>query len=334
MIIVNGNQFRTLQEPLYVNGTQVLKVLVNNKKVYPEGSDTKITKIRGFIELDLNHNEYGEGMRVYDAGGDEFFYPPGDHSYKVRAAFSFVIKSDRANYSDSGMTLSACTMGSAPVNLIFPYTASSNPFLPAGDGVHPLLGCPSIETKTLSWYTDYPYSLEMLVYLDMIPPPVCKWTAEEFAYGLGYPWINVTATPVNSRLQEAADDVNGLTSLNRVENRSSGWYTTGPSGQRNHYKISGTRSSYYGYIGFNYLTLETDAGYLAQYRLNGTRRGVESEGYVTLNQKFNFVNIPVTDCVYSKPEWLVPEKERHPIVEDLQWFIDLKNSGNDEEASS
>jgi len=41
MILVNGSEYRTLQQKLYANGKQVLQAYCNGDLVYPEREDTE-----------------------------------------------------------------------------------------------------------------------------------------------------------------------------------------------------------------------------------------------------------------------------------------------------
>lgn len=79
MIVVNGNEFRTLEDPIYVNGRRVSRVLVNGKQVYPN--------VAGAIVLKKppDRLEYAPGDKldytgievalVYQGGGEEVSIP-------------------------------------------------------------------------------------------------------------------------------------------------------------------------------------------------------------------------------------------------------------------
>lgn len=63
------------------------------------------------------------------------------------------------------------------------------------------------------------------------------------------------------------------------------------------------------------------SGYEVPYIVRGTRQGVYGEARDTYKQKFNILNIPITDKIYSGSELTAPEEHLHPRIEDLMPYI-------------
>lgn len=81
-IIVNGNEFRTLAQPIYLGGTQVLEAYCNGIKVYPEAPDAiKIIKSPDKTTYRENEEIDYTGIVVQLMTGDYVFrdarYPDG-----------------------------------------------------------------------------------------------------------------------------------------------------------------------------------------------------------------------------------------------------------------
>lgn len=88
MIKVNGNTFRTLAEPMYVNGKHVLEAWENGTKVYPEVDEGTIVKAKGRVALVCSHSHDGEEHPPpYGATCG-----PCTSFYSVIASFAIVIK--------------------------------------------------------------------------------------------------------------------------------------------------------------------------------------------------------------------------------------------------
>lgn len=63
-IVVNGYEHRTLAQPLYVNGKQVMEAYANGVKVYPEGIECAV-----WIQLDMPIEYVEPGTNPLDSGG-------------------------------------------------------------------------------------------------------------------------------------------------------------------------------------------------------------------------------------------------------------------------
>lgn len=60
MIRVNGNEYRTLSQPIYLgDGRQVCRVYANDRQVYPEMGNANIIKIRGRRTIHNSHSHDG-----------------------------------------------------------------------------------------------------------------------------------------------------------------------------------------------------------------------------------------------------------------------------------
>ena len=239
-----------------------------------------------------------------------------------------VVKTRVASYVKDSSYISPLNWPNIQCNLIFDYDFGVGIMLPTGYAVHPLLGCPGYNSSSIWWDNNNKYSIELLVHLNITPPPVCAWTSSGPCYPAGsYPFFDLTATPITDRLQEPVDDANGLHWFESGKYNSyiGGWTEQVQSGRTFTFLLRG-KTDYYGRQGvYLQVGLRGDYnrynGYPAKYRIVGTNRGEIREVEAAYAQYFNFVNIPITDFVFCKPEWLVPEEERHPRVEDLQYFI-------------
>ncbi len=340
MIVVNGMEYRTLQQPLYANGNQVLQAYCNGRLVYPERENTAILKILGNINTIVHHDHAGEDPSAQANSGTVYTYLPGEHAYRAKACFSMVIRNysfesqyNRASFSyqQSPIILPAATgpLTSENGKMVFPYDWSSAPLLPSGDGVHPLLGCPELETHPIRRSGSYyrpTVGVELLLYIDVSAPPVCGWTSPSCYFGLGYPYTDVTATPLEEYLYYIPQDVNGvhwLSSYRRDAYYGFSWTlnTLSGTGVVVH-MANGTRSDN-GNEFFTRLRVAVDSySYPSKvtYRIQGTRQGYREFEY-TYDQKFNIVNIPITRLLYSGTELAAPIEHLHPRLEDLEEFM-------------
>lgn len=93
MIKVNGNTFRTLAEPMYVNGKHVLEAWANGTKVYPETEEGNLFKVKGKLNIICQHTHDGQKHSAYGGACG-----PCTSYYSVTASFVLVY------YISSGIT--------------------------------------------------------------------------------------------------------------------------------------------------------------------------------------------------------------------------------------
>ncbi len=339
MILVNGSEYRTLQQKLYANGKQVLQAYCNGDLVYPEREDTELLKVLGSVHTIITHDHAGENPSAQASSGEQYTYLPGIHEYRAKACFSMVIRNysystpnipSFFSYQSSPMIIPATTwpLDSSNEQYVFPYEWSTAPLLPNGDGVHPLLGSPALETHMIRHYGNYSHptvSVELLLYVDVSAPPVCGWRSDSCHFGLGKPYLDVTATPLQDRLDTVPSDVNGLhwlSSYRKDAYRGFSWTLNTPSGtQVTVHMSNGSRSNNSDF--FYRLRIAADNNsntYNVAYRIQATRQG-DREFEYSYNQIFNIANIPITRLLYDGSELNAPEEHLHPRIEDIAEFI-------------
>lgn len=347
MIVVNGMEYKTLQQNLYANGKKVLQAYCNGNLVYPEREDTRLLKVVGNINTIIGHDHAGEDPSCSANSGENYTYHDGDN-YRAKGCFSLVLRGHGTSLSfQSGTTqlpaakwpLNGSYSGSAsrgdiygPGNawLVYLYSGSTAPMLPtSGDGIHPLLGSDAMDTHCIyrGSYIRSTVSAELLLHLDVSAPRICPWTADKVYVGLGYPYLNATATPHKAYLDELPADVNGfhrMYSYRRDIYYGFNWTKTGPTGRSFYVSLApGARSG--SSILTSHLKISTSqyssSGYPVTYTIRGTRQGVYREVEHTYKHGFKILNIPITQLLYSGSELTAPEEHLHPKIEDLIPYI-------------
>lgn len=88
MIKIGGHTWRTLAEPMYVNGRHVQEVWANGVQVYPEVKTGDIIKFRGSINRRFVHfDDFSRSVSYVDE-----YFGPCLSVYNVNASFSAVMK--------------------------------------------------------------------------------------------------------------------------------------------------------------------------------------------------------------------------------------------------
>ena len=350
MITVNGKQYRTLsQKILDENGKQVLAVYANGRLVYPERDDTMLLKVTGHINTLVTHDHTGENPSCVANGGSPVYTYYGGGTYRAKGCFSLVIRNHSyqgypvsslsflentrtipaAKYPLDGSYSAGASSGDieGPGNawVVFPYSGSTAPLYPNGDGVHPLLGSDAIETHAILKGGNLRrpvYSVEMLLHLDVSAPVICPWRTgnKDLVY-------YSETVPVHPYLDELPADVNGFHRLSAYR-RDSGfgfqWNIRGQSGTS--FTVRLANSSYNAYATFSshVKIISGDSGsdgYRIPYVVRTVNQGVTTETAKTYRQAFRILNIPITDLVYSGPESDAPEAHLHPAVSDIEQYI-------------
>ena len=346
MIVVNGMEYKTLQQNLYANGKKVLEAYCNGNLVYPERENAQLLKVIGHINTIIGHDHAGENPSASANSGENYTYHDGDN-YRAKGCFSLVLRSySNALSFQNGTTLipaakwplNGSYSGSAsrgdiygPGNawVVYLYSGSTAPMLPNGDGIHPLLGSDAMETHFIyrGSYMRTTISAELLLHLDVSAPRICPFFADKMYVGLGYPYLNAEATPLKPYLDEMPADVNGLYRMNSYRRDiyyGFSWTIKGPTGRSFYVNLApGARSS--STILCSHLKIATSqyssSGYEVPYIVRGTRQGVYREVQTTYKQGFKILNIPITDKLYLGSELTAPEEHLHPRIEDLEPYI-------------
>ena len=110
MIDINGNEFRTLANPIYLaDGQRVLRVFANDKQVYPEINNPRIIKMRGSRTIHASHSHdgilanalYGTGYtsnsrinNLPDITPKDFIFETESRSFDITVSFCAVLKSE------------------------------------------------------------------------------------------------------------------------------------------------------------------------------------------------------------------------------------------------
>lgn len=100
MIGIADREYRTHEQPIYVNGVAIDQVWVNGRMVYPEARAIDLIKITGHVDVSTDHTHYTPG---YDSvfphwiGSPRSFYGedydnPVSVSFHMRASFVCVIR--------------------------------------------------------------------------------------------------------------------------------------------------------------------------------------------------------------------------------------------------
>ena len=61
--------------------------------------------------------------------------------------------------------------------------------------------------------------------------------------------------------------------------------------------------------------------YQVPYTITGTRNNEEYMGEITYKQRFNIINIPITNMIYFGPESSAPKEHLHPSTHDIEDYI-------------
>ena len=338
MIEVNGMQYKTLAQNLYADGKKVLQAYCNGNLVYPERQNTRMMKILGNIDLMISHDHTGEDPSAKANSGEKYWYQYA-HSYHAKACFSLVFRNHSYNsgagfgFSNGVTQIPAApwplsgSSSSGNAYVVFTYDASTAPMLPNGGGVHPLLGSPAIDTHYISKSGSLVrarVSAELLLSINISAPPICPWTADKTYLGLGYPFLDATATPLNPYLTEAASDINGIYWLSyyyRDTYNGLTWTLKRPSGHNLVVRLAKSTSKSYVSPYTSYIRLSTDStGFEVPYHITGTQKGVYRERDYSYKQAFNYANVPFTHLIYNGLESAAPEEHLHPHLEDLEIF--------------
>ena len=346
MIVVNGMEYRTLDQDLYANGKKVIAAYCNKKLVYPERENTWMLKVIGHINTIIAHDHAGESPSGISGRDEEYTYHGGD-IYRAKGCFSLVLRSHASqrhmfygdsiwlpeakwplNGSYSRNSSNGDIYGPGNAWLVFPYAGSTSPLIPDGGGIHPLLGSETMETHAIT--RNYYYgnnhntvSAELLLHLDVSAPRICPWSSDEYHIGTGYPFLNAEATPHQAVLSELPGDVNGMHRMfayKRDIYNGLSWAKYGLTGRK--FSVSLAPPSRDGSdIICSHLKISTSGGYDVPYTIRGMRNGSNVESEYTFTQNFRILNIPITQLLYSGKEILALEKHLHPSLEDIIDYI-------------
>ena len=357
MIVVNGMEYRTLEQDLYANGKKVVEARCNGNLVYPEREDTSLLKVVGHINTIVSHDHAGENPSCTSNDRMSYTYHDGDN-YRAKGCFSLVVRNHSYNWPSQQtklmfqQTVRTIPAAKWPLNgsynskssygdiygpgnawVVYLYSGSTAPMLPtAGDGIHPLLGSDAIETHAL--YKDGKlirarFSVELLLHLDVSAPRICPWSSDKLYIGLGYPYLDATATPLKPYLDELPANVNGLYRLNAYRQDTYfgiDWQVKGALGKYFRVALSVGSSKASGVFS-THLKIATgqsktsSGSYDVPYLITATKDGVHREFEQTYTQGFKILNIPITQLLYSGKESTAPEEHLHPRVEDLEAFM-------------
>lgn len=305
----------------------------HNTDVVKRGDSPRLIKALGGIKRTIVHNHAGDYPPAKSGDGSEYLYE-GEHSYTVNVSFSLVLRT-LYNANDLNWAGTTGTMPATPWPLttsnskfVYPYEWSTNPMLPNGDGVHPLLNSPDIGTYVISQRKTRIYiGAELLIYIDISAPPICPWESDACMIN-GSQWTDVNAIPNEAYLEQAKNDVNGLYHMKytRIDPYYDGvkWTIKRQGGDKGFTILlapwtgysSGNFTSYIKIC--NAMSSYANA-YSVPYTVTGVNlSGVQSTAQVTYKQGFNYANVPFTELVYQGPESEAPIDCLHPSVDDLE----------------
>lgn len=338
MIVVNGMEYRTLDQDLYADGEKVVEAYCNNKLVYPERENTRMLKVVGHINTIIGHDHTGENPSDTSGAGDDYTYHGGDN-YVAKGCFSLVLRNHTGqlsyehtptllpsakwplNNAYSGSDSDGDIYGPGNIWLVFPYAGGGGLIPTTGNGIHPLLGSEAMETHKIDWggNTRDMISAELLLYLNVSAPRICPWSSDECHIGTGYPFLDAEATPKKEYLTELPGDVNGMHRMYLYKRDiyfGLSWDKYGLTGRRFTVNLAPVARSRNTFL-CSHLKISTFNGYEVPYTIRGTRNGVDTEGEYTFTQNFKILNIPITDLIYSGNETAAPEEFLHPRLEDI-----------------
>ncbi len=347
MIVVNGMEYKTLQQNIYANGKKVLEAYCDGKLVYPERENTSLIKILGNIDTIVSHDHSG-AVSAGSNGSNIAFY--GGDSYRAKGCFSLVIRNHSSAsalyFQNSTVTIPAAKwplngdynerysdgdiLGPGNAWVVYNYNGITGNGLTSGnDGAHPLMGSDAIETHALykSGIIRAIYSVELLLYLDVSAPSICSFHCDELRVGLGEPFVDAEAIPVKPYFDEVPAAVNGFHRMYSYRGDTYfgfGWTLHGPNGVGFYVNLARRTTAYSG-IFCSHLKISTgqypSEGYEVPYIIRGTRYGKTQEIEHTYRQSFKILNIPITELLYAGSELKAPEEHLHPREEDLAKFI-------------
>ncbi len=334
-----------LSEPLTENGTITAYFEGCSSSadyyIYDEAAP-QLLKLAGSIDTVIEHSHAGENPSVTDNSGKNYTYGESG-AYRVKGAFSMTIRCHGQSGLACPTTMATIPAATHPLNtktepLVFPYDWSTAPLYPPTDGVHPLLGQPSMNTyyvRASGGALRKTISIELIMYLDVSAPKVCPWDSDMLYIGLGYPVLDAKVTPLKSFVDEVPGDVNGWHGYAKFKGDTyyyQRFYHVGASSSKSidilaTRKIStnGTSGNADGVYdgsqtGRNGLLtngiLLRGPEYEIPYHIQGTRNGAPYSGEKVYRQKFNLIYIPITQRIYSGAEANAPESALHPSRED------------------
>lgn len=327
MIKVNGNTFRTLAEPMYVNGKHVLEAWANGTKVYPETTSGNLIKVKGKATLICQHFHDGE---VHPSSYGEASCGPYNSFYFVTASFSIV------SYAERGITF---YMSEDEIDL-HQYVNTHHGSVYGGvlQAVNPLEGAPTIKTKPIKYKTDgYIRSVwtECKVKYHISPVPICGPITQKYVAPPGFHATEETDTVFHPDVDGTAPNyytyipVNqtmiGPGEFNDVIFHGEGW-SQGSLIKKNSEMYS------HGYVEMasgalpesisSYLDYYSITSYGYRYPIIWPYRDKTSEEmvYPTVwadTVSVDYIRIPVTDCLYVGDKDNAPEWAQHVYDTDL-----------------
>ena len=275
MISVNGHSFRTLNEPIYVNGKVVKQVWANDTMYYPEGNFAKVkfSLNRAFMH---SHNDV---YHTHDELPDGF-YGPCNSTFTIRAV---------------GIALLSCPAGAfefsknGAVTVKDGQTSELSNYLheiehrhhsaPAPNLVSPDYGLENFLTMRAKW-TGYMSVLDCKIKFIASPAPVCS------------PFQLPIQTP---RAQDYTED-SIARRANLYENEDlSGNYRTLIASTRGHYRYIGTQGEYVPdqYITYKFEAQNTSFRGMAEFNNQVLSRGLHpsnEQNGAELSVNFQLVN--------------------------------------------
>lgn len=112
MIKIAGKEFRTLAQPIYVNGKHVREVWANGSMVYPETASINLIKVRGHIIEGRSYFRPERNLSRYDPWNDGEIVNVGGYadSFSVSASFTAVLRYSRevASFQEGVSLIPVC----------------------------------------------------------------------------------------------------------------------------------------------------------------------------------------------------------------------------------
>ncbi len=351
MIIVDGCEYRTLDQEIFVDGRRVVSAYTNGKLVYPEREDTMVLKMVGSVDRVVEHDHVHDNPSSTQMGGHIVYYEPGKRSYREKACFSIVLRNHNYPQGDfihqyyynaaleyekvAGIIPAVpCPLRNNMVQYALAYYASTNPFVPNGDGVHPLVGSESKDGYRIFYQSTRALplvSVELLIKVDVSAAPTCPFRAEAFYLPSGgMPFVDAEGIPLIDYVEDLPKAVNGIYRFDRRKsyytntyNRFN-WQINEKEKTRTTIKLWRPYEKEKIQIWSEFVQVRTDGhwttGFEVPYLIKGTRNGKYTEATTTLLQRFVVANIPYTDILYSGLESKAPDWALHPLEEDLEQF--------------